>query len=112
MIAGTSTGSLLAMSMIIPGGDGRPRYQAASSADAYEAFAPKIFPRERWLQIRGLVHEKYSAAGLEAALQEFLGEARLSQALVHCFVPTYDLLSQDIYVFDSAQSALNSATTC
>jgi patatin-like phospholipase/acyl hydrolase len=109
VIAGTSTGSLLAMSMIIPGGDGRPRYQAASSADAYEAFAPKIFPHERWLQIRGLVHEKYSAAGLEAALQEFLGEARFSQALVHCFVPTYDLLSQDIYVFDSAQSTLNPA---
>jgi patatin-like phospholipase/acyl hydrolase len=108
VIAGTSTGSLLAMSMIVPGEDGRPKYRAASSADAYEAFAPKIFPRERWLQIRGLVHEKYSAVGLEAALQEFLGEARFSQALVHCFVPTYDLLSQDIHVFDSAHSTLNS----
>jgi patatin-like phospholipase/acyl hydrolase len=107
VIAGTSTGSLLAMSMVIAGEDGRPKYQAASSADAYEAFAPKIFPRERWLQIRGLVHEKYSAAGLEAALQDFLGEVPFSQALVHCFVPTYDLLSQDIHVFDSARSALN-----
>jgi uncharacterized protein len=107
VIAGTSTGSLLATSMIIPGEDGRPKYRAASSADAYEAFAPKIFPRERWLQIRGLVREKYSAAGLEKALQEFHGEARFSQALVHCFVPTYDLLIQDIHVFDSAQSALN-----
>jgi patatin-like phospholipase/acyl hydrolase len=107
VIAGTSTGSLLAMSMVISGENGRPKYQAASSADAYEAFAPKIFPRERWLQIRGLVHEKYSAAGLEAALQEFLGEARFSQALAHCLVPTYDLLSEDIHVFDSAQCTLD-----
>jgi predicted acylesterase/phospholipase RssA len=105
VIAGTSTGSLLAMSMAIPGKDGRPRYEAASSADAYEAFAPKIFPRERWLQIRGLVHEKYSAAGLEAALKDFLGETRLSEALVHTLVPTYDLVGQDIHVFDSAQAA-------
>ena len=64
-------------------------------------------PRERWLQIRGLVHEKCSAAGLEAALQEFLGEARFSQALAHSLVPTYDLLSEDIHVFDSAQCTLD-----
>jgi predicted acylesterase/phospholipase RssA len=105
VIAGTSTGSLLAMSMAVPGKDGLPRYQATASADAYEEFAPKIFPRERWLQIRGLVHEKYSATGLERALQEFLGEVRLSEALVHTLVPTYDLMSQDIHVFDSVQSA-------
>jgi patatin-like phospholipase/acyl hydrolase len=107
VIAGTSTGSLLATSMIIPGKDGRPRYRAATSADAYESFAPKIFPRERWLQIRGLVHEKYSAVGLDAALREFLGDARLSEALVHTLVPTYDLMSQDIHVFDSAQAVSN-----
>ena len=105
VIAGTSTGSLLAMSMVLPGKDGLPRYQAAASADAYEEFAPKIFPRERWLQIRGLVHEKYSATGLERALKDFLGEALLSEALVHTLVPTYDLMSEDIHVFDSAQSA-------
>lgn len=105
VIAGTSTGSLLAMSMISPGGDGRPRYPASSAADAYEEFAPKIFPRQRWAQIRGLLHEKYSAEGLEAALQEFLGDTRFSDALVHTLVPTYDLMSQDILVFDSALSA-------
>ena len=107
VIAGTSTGSLLAMSMVVPGADGRPRYQASSSADSYEQFAPRIFPRERWLQIRGLVREKYSAVGLEEALEDFLGDTRFSDALVHTLVPTYDLMNQDIEVFDSTRCALN-----
>ena len=51
------------------------------------------------------MHEKYSATGLERALKDFLGEALLSEALVHTLVPTYDLMSEDIHVFDSAQSA-------
>lgn len=107
MIAGTSTGSLLAMSMTVPDANGRPRYQASSTVNAYEEYGPRIFPRERWAQIRSLVHEKYSADGLEGALQEFLGDARLSDALVHALVPAYDLVSQDIQVFDSARSALD-----
>jgi patatin-like phospholipase/acyl hydrolase len=107
VIAGTSTGSLLAVSMTVPGADGRPRYQASSSADAYEEFAPKIFPREHWVQIRGLVREKYSAVGLETALRDFLGDTRFSDALVHTLVPTYDLMSQDIQVFDSVESGVN-----
>jgi hypothetical protein len=40
-------------------------------------------------------------------LEEFLGNARFSEALVHTLVPTYDLVSQDIHVFDSARSGLN-----
>lgn len=83
VIAGTSTGSLLAMSMCIPGPDGRPRYQASLAADAYEEFAPKIFPRERWMEVRGLVREKYSAAGLEKALHDPRRHAILRRAGPH-----------------------------
>lgn len=34
-----------------------------------------------------------------------LGDTRFSDALVHTLVPTYDLVSQDIEVFDSIESA-------
>ena len=104
VFAGTSTGSILAMGLAVPADEGGPRHPAAMAADAYEEYAPRIFPRARLPQLRGLVHEKYPSAGIEATLEEMLGDARMSDALVHTLVPVYDLYRQDIHVFDTVRA--------
>ena len=105
VFAGTSTGSILAMGMAVPGADGNPRHSAATAADIYEEYSPRIFPRSLLPQLRGLVHGKYQADGLQDTLATMFGDARLSDALVHTLVPVYDLLRQDIDVFDTVRAA-------
>jgi patatin-like phospholipase/acyl hydrolase len=101
VIGGTSTGAILAMGLVVPGADGHPRCPATIAADVYEERVPSIFRRPRFSAVHQLLHEKYEAAGIEAALQDYFGDALLSQAVGHVVVPAYDLVRRDVHVFDS-----------
>src|SRR3954449_12357803 len=45
LIAGTSTGGILACGLTCPGEDGRPRHSAEELADLYRTEGPRIFDR-------------------------------------------------------------------
>ncbi|MFS7947677.1 putative patatin-like phospholipase domain, Acyl transferase/acyl hydrolase/lysophospholipase [Helianthus anomalus] len=51
VIAGTSTGGLMAAMLAVPGDDGRPLYTANDVKEFYFYHAPKIFPLKRYIQI-------------------------------------------------------------
>src|SRR3954447_8625382 len=82
LIAGTSTGGILASALARPGDDGTtPRYKAKDLIGFYEAEGPEIFSppllkRLRWVD--GWLAERYDDAGLEAALRRYLDGTRLS----------------------------------
>jgi patatin-like phospholipase/acyl hydrolase len=107
LIAGTSTGGLIALALAAPGEGGRPRWRAADLIALYEAEGPRIFSRSlvgRVLSGFGLIDERYSDAALDAALERYLGGARLSEALTPLLVSAYSLEKRGPFFFKTARA--------
>lgn len=107
LIAGTSTGGLLALALTRPGA--RP---AAELVDLYVEEGPRIFRRSlkrRILSLGGLLDERYPLEPLERALEKHLGDARLSEAAVDVLVTAYALEERRPYLFKSAAARVDAA---
>ena len=107
LVAGTSTGGILACGLTRPGPDGRPRYSAEELAGIYVEEGPKIFRRgllKRVFSAEGWIDERYEDDGLNAALARYLGDARLSDALCDVFVTAYDIHDRFAFFFRSARA--------
>jgi hypothetical protein len=89
LIAGTSTGGLLALGFNHRGADGQP-LSGKAGVKLYLDNAQRIFGDPRW-SLEQLRYPKYDAKGLEAALADTFGDALLSDALGEVLVPTYAL---------------------
>jgi uncharacterized protein len=103
LIAGTSTGGIIALGVTVPEGE-RPRWSAEQLIGMYESEGPKIFHRSLVRMIEtgdGLLAKRYSAAGLEGALEHYMGDARLSQALTKVLIPSYDIYAHQPLFFKS-----------
>ena len=95
LIAGTSTGGLLALGLSKRGGGGKQaEYAAQDFVDIYENRGRDIFNRSFWKGVSSmgdLTDEKYSAEGLESVLTEYFGDASLDDthpttgAMVTCY---------------------------
>jgi uncharacterized protein len=116
LIAGTSTGGIIALGVTMPdersGGGSQPRWSAEELADMYAEDGPKIFHRSLVRTIAtadGLLVERYSASGLEAVLERRLSDARLSQALAAVLIPSYDIQRHEPFFFKSFRPRLRSA---
>jgi patatin-like phospholipase/acyl hydrolase len=102
LIAGTSTGGILACALCAP--DALPATQLVG---LYRERGPQIFDRSLFQRIKtaeGLLDEKYDAAGLEDALEHFLSDKRLSEAKPDLIVPSYDTNSPAPYFFKSKKA--------
>jgi patatin-like phospholipase/acyl hydrolase len=107
LVAGTSTGGILALALTVPGPDGRPRLTAAEVLDLYLEEGPRIFSRSLLrtvLTADGLLDERYSDAGLDAALRRYLGDARLADALTPVLVTAYALEERRPFFFKSRRA--------
>lgn len=113
IVAGASTGSVLALGLAVPGADGgAPRWRASDGVEIYKARLSEVFGRSPWQAVAGvgsLLHEKYDEGPLEALLEHYFGEARLSEALTNVIVPAYDLVSGDVLLFDTDRAKRDSA---
>ncbi len=93
MIAGTSTGGILAVALARGDDDGRPRWKAAELIELYETEGPRIFDRSLFKVLESVFaieDEKYPRENLEAALDHYLGEAKLSEALTDLLIAAYE----------------------
>jgi len=112
LVAGTSTGGILACGLTRRGPDGRPLYSAAELAGIYVEEGPRIFERsllKRISSVEGWLDERYEDDGLCAALERYLGEAGLSDVLPDVLVTAYDISGRFAFFFRSAH-ARNDAT--
>lgn len=108
LIAGTSTGGLLALALTRP--DARP---AEELVDLYVEEGPRIFGRPLLRRIRtlgGLIEERYATGPLQRALERYLGSTRLSDALTDLLLPAYDLHAREPHFFKSARAREDPST--
>jgi uncharacterized protein len=119
LIAGTSTGGIIALGVSVPGkarpgGGMSPRWSAHELVGMYESEGPKIFHRSLLRTIEtvdGLLAKRYAATGLEAALERYMGDARLSQALTDVLIPSYDIYGHQPFFFKSFTPEVRPAAT-
>ncbi len=95
LIAGTSTGGLLAAGLTSTGADGRPKLSAAEVASVYTTHGPAIFHSsviEKVEQGFGLTAPKYPLAQLRTALEDpnVLGEGLLKDARTDVLILSFD----------------------
>jgi patatin-like phospholipase/acyl hydrolase len=106
LIAGTSTGGILAVALTTPMNPSikYPRYSASDLVSFYKTEGPKIFKKSPWRTIRsfaGLLDEKYPSEQLEKPLRGVLGDAKLSASMTKVLVSAYDLQNRKPLFFKS-----------
>jgi uncharacterized protein len=104
LIAGTSTGGLLALALSKPGEDGLPEWTAERLIDLYEKEGPEIFSRSVFHRIRtveGLADEKYPSEPIDEVLGRYLGDACLSHALTRLLITAYEVERRMPFFFKS-----------
>ncbi len=105
LVAGTSTGGILALGLTIPKSAGRPLYAAQEFAGMYEREGSRIFSRSlvRTLSTTdSLLWKKYSSHGIEQVLAEYFGDSRLRDAVTDVLIPSYEIERRFPFFFKSA----------
>ena len=101
LIAGTSTGGILACAYLLSD-FGRPKYTAEEVVDIYFERGDDIFSIPLFHRIRsagGVLDEKYPAEGLEETLQDYFGDAKLSDLLKPSLITAYDIKRRKAHFF-------------
>jgi predicted acylesterase/phospholipase RssA len=98
LIAGTSTGGILALGFSKNNGSGRPQYTANDLARLYQSRGKEIFSRSLWKgvsSVGGLIDELYSQDGLEKVLEKYFGDDLISSGLTKTLVTSYDIQNRE-----------------
>lgn len=101
LIAGTSTGGILACAYLLAEYD-RPKFTAEEVLDLYFERGDDIFSIPLFHRIRtagGLLDEKYPAAGLEEALDDYFGDAMLKDLFKPSLITAYDIKRRKAHFF-------------
>ena len=93
MIAGTSTGGILACAYLMPDGIDRPLYSAEEVINFYLEHGDDIFHKsfkQKILSGFGILGAEYSSEGLENNLEKYFGMTELKELIKPCLVPSLD----------------------
>ena len=103
LIAGTSTGGLLALGLTVPDprDPGRPRLSGSDLVKLYLDEGPRIFgdTLHKLISLGGWIAPKHSPKQLERALRDRMGDAKLSDALREVLVTSYDMAEPGPHFF-------------
>jgi patatin-like phospholipase/acyl hydrolase len=105
LVAGTSTGGILALGLTRPNPAGQPAFSAEDMAALYEREGARIFSRTFWHKLRSIGaigDQKYPSSGVDGVLQRYFGQTRLSQSLTSVLVPSYEIERRVPFFFKSA----------
>jgi predicted acylesterase/phospholipase RssA len=109
LIAGTSTGGILALALTKPDAAGKPAYSAARLIELYDREGGAIFSPawHRW-PIIGFLYDlfsvRYSARNIGRILRQYFGETRLSDVITPVLLTAYELHKRDPWLFKSERA--------
>ncbi len=100
LIAGTSTGAILALGLTKPDQTGHVEHSARMLRDIYERDAPNIFkhPANWW---ENLLKPKYKSFRMRRTMSNNFGRFRLKDALTDILIPCYDIEHRSPHIFRS-----------
>ena len=108
LIAGTSTGGILALGLSKASESGQPEFSAKTLSEIYTNHGKTIFPQGTWASAArhlwigfGLSDKIYSHRGLEELLRNQIGNAALGDALCKVLISTYDIVDGEPVFFKS-----------
>ncbi|KAM3270540.1 patatin-07 [Capsicum chacoense] len=102
VVAGTSTGGLLAAMISTPNENNRPLFAAKDITPFYFTHGPHIFPPGAGLPFFG---PKYDGIYFHQILRDELGEIRLHQALTEVAITAFDIKTNQPVIFTKAALA-------
>jgi uncharacterized protein len=105
LVAGTSTGGILAIGLTIPRTPQAPLYTASQLIGLYAEQGPRIFSRSFWHRLAAcgnLRRGKYPSAGVEQVLLEYFADSRLRDAATDLFITSYEIERSFPFFFRSA----------
>src|SRR5215216_2652991 len=104
LIAGTSTGGILALALVKPDQERRPQYTAEDVIRLYETQGRRIFSRSllhRITSLDGLANKKYQSGPVEKVFEDYFGDVLLSQSLTNVMLTSYDIQLRKAFFFRS-----------
>lgn len=107
LISGTSTGGIIALGLCARGvkDHDKPACTAEDLVTLYKTRSKEIFGSPQGIQMFGMMsEEKYSAAPLEAILQEMLGDGTSDDMLGNFLVTAYEIGERKPKVFSNLSS--------
>lgn len=107
MIAGTSTGGILSLVYLSPDENHHYKYDAQKALEVYLDRGDEIFDvnlRQRLRSLGGVRDEKYSAAELEEALNDYFGDTKLSDLLKPCLITSYNIRDRKTMFFTNTKA--------
>ncbi|NVN95845.1 MAG: patatin-like phospholipase family protein [Bacteroidetes bacterium] len=112
LVAGTSTGGILACCLLKNDGKGnnRPQYSAKDAVELYTKFGGKIFDISFYRKLFNpfyIFKYKYSAKALEKLLNKYLGDDTLSTMVIECMITAYDIEKRETKFFSKKDASHN-----
>jgi patatin-like phospholipase/acyl hydrolase len=107
MIAGTSTGGILACLYLMPGENGKAKYSAEDAVNLYIKNGHTIFDRTLWEKIisgGGVIHEKYSEDPIYTLLTDYFEDEVLSNFIRPSLITSYDITDRKSVFFTSVNA--------
>jgi len=104
MIAGTSTGGILALGLTKPNRLKSPEFKANDFIKLYSQEGKIIFGNclpHKICSLYGITNSKYKSDGIESVLKEYFGCTMLSQALTEVFITAYETELRSPFFFRS-----------
>jgi patatin-like phospholipase/acyl hydrolase len=112
LIAGTSTGGLIASALTLPKHTGvaEAKYSIKDIMDVYLQRGQEIFPPKKnaigrfFNSANATINPKYSDKGIDKVFRDVCGNAKMNDALTHLLVCTYDLTNNVPLFFKTRSS--------
>ncbi len=107
LIAGTSTGGIIALGLTKPDNRGKPEHSAESLVRLYENEGNRIFHQSflRMIDKLGsLLDEKYPNTNIEPVLRRYFKDTWLSEAITNVLITAYEIERRDTFFFKSTKA--------